>query len=740
MDAELERLRRENARLRKERDEILTGRNHFLSEIQKERTRNTEMSNQILALDSEKNDLARTNQELSEKLELALSAKTVADRALSKSKPRSSRARKQIIVISDDEEENSVQAKAEEMKVEAPSPTRAEERPPQEGPPPERSVLEESDNDDPFAQDFELLPQQDQLSGDDAVNGNRVDADMDETGSEAAMVVDPPPTNNDTKPTFSPSPSVDWKRGTKTSNEESGLITPQDALSSTPSDLEKHRLPAPRQSSRDTGSDYSTTSALSCRITRGPGSSSVSAKPLPRRSKPEPAKRTRGQESSEDEEEMDPSKDKPSVERTKTAAPRCKPQRATGVSDDSGPERPAAPPHNKLSEGNNGAFVQNPANVDVDVLEDEDFDTMDIDKSVREVSPDESDPPALPKPTKDKGKGRAPEPTKKDESKTAKSKSKKLPRDTDSEGEPEPTTSSKGKARARPPAKKQKQRDVSPEASDASQVRTKNLCRPLKAGNNSSGVQRWISGACIPCEDKPCKCVFGFYKGIDGNRRFSCDECLQRKVKCVKHPLAQGQLGFLPPSQDEFLQGPQEFLGCGEEEVPRSGAHLPQAEFLATPSRTTRIAGTATILQLSQTRIQDLEQGHKKMKKHIKQLELCLSVLEGEKVEKGKKKSKKDDKGKGKCVKVPLEPGQDEHLPTDQEEDLSGEESNVPAWTRQTSGASLNRARLDELEQKVEEQRKVIKKLIKKGKKHARDAEQLSGSPSKKSKKNKDKY
>ncbi|KAF9016329.1 hypothetical protein BDZ89DRAFT_1141521 [Hymenopellis radicata] len=217
-----------------------------------------------------------------------------------------------------------MESSVQEMKVEAPSPTCAEEQPPlpQEGYLPECSGLDESDNDDPFAHDFELLQrhhkqsvsrQLSSISEDDAldaprttgdlkrkrndeksantpsmevmdVNGNDVDADKDEP-SEEDMVVDPPPA----KPTFSesPSPSVDWKRGTKTSSEDSSLTTAQDALSLTPSDL----LPAPHQSSQDTGSDYSTTPALSCRVTRGPGSSAVSApifKPLPCRSKPEP--------------------------------------------------------------------------------------------------------------------------------------------------------------------------------------------------------------------------------------------------------------------------------------------------------------------------------------------------------------------------------------------------------------------------------------------------------------------
>ncbi len=123
------------------------------------------------------------------------------------------------------------------------------------------------------------------------INDKRVDDDKDEPESEEDMVVDPLPTSSTIpKPTFSLSPSVDWKRSTKTSSEESGPITPQDAPSFTPSYLEKRR-PAPRQSSQDTGSDYSTTPAPSYRVIRGPGSSSISApifKPPPRRSKPEP--------------------------------------------------------------------------------------------------------------------------------------------------------------------------------------------------------------------------------------------------------------------------------------------------------------------------------------------------------------------------------------------------------------------------------------------------------------------
>ncbi|KAF9001623.1 hypothetical protein BDZ89DRAFT_1081679 [Hymenopellis radicata] len=240
MDAELERLRRENARLKEDMNQIITERNQYLSQIQEERTskaelssRNTRMSNKLLALGSEINDLKRTNQDLSEKLELALAtadreptasrASTFSsDRAtpartsksiprvsvsaevptLSKSKPRSSRAtaRKKTIVISDDEDESSVQA----MKAEATSPTRAEEPPPQEGP----NGLEESDNDDPFAHDFELLQvdlapekqsaiSRSSVSGDDAVDALRTSGDLkrkhnDEEESEIEQSATPP--------------------------------------------------------------------------------------------------------------------------------------------------------------------------------------------------------------------------------------------------------------------------------------------------------------------------------------------------------------------------------------------------------------------------------------------------------------------------------------------------------------------------------------------------------------------
>ncbi|KAF9000339.1 hypothetical protein BDZ89DRAFT_1050952 [Hymenopellis radicata] len=156
-----------------------------------------------------------------------------------------------------------------------------------------------------------------------------------------------------------------------------------------------------------------------------------------------------------------------------------------------------------------------PAKVEVDIFDDEDF--MEVDELVRDESPDESDPPPPTKSSKDKGKGRATEPNKKDKSKATKSKTKKRPRVTGSESEPGMAASAKGKAGARPPAKKQKQRDTSPETSDAARVRKKNPCRPLVAGNNSTGVYRWISGTCRPCERKQSKCVFGFYKGIEGH-------------------------------------------------------------------------------------------------------------------------------------------------------------------------------------------------------------------------------
>ncbi len=82
MDIELERLRLEIARVKKDRDQILKERNQYLSQVQYERTskaelssKNTEMSNELLARDSEISDLKRTNQDLVEQLELALSVK-----------------------------------------------------------------------------------------------------------------------------------------------------------------------------------------------------------------------------------------------------------------------------------------------------------------------------------------------------------------------------------------------------------------------------------------------------------------------------------------------------------------------------------------------------------------------------------------------------------------------------------------------------------------------------------------
>ncbi|KAF8900566.1 hypothetical protein CPB85DRAFT_157339 [Mucidula mucida] len=78
MDAKLEQLRKmENARLKKDRDQIITERNRYLAQKAELSSKDTEMSNQVLALESEINDLKRTNQDLTENLELAL---TTADR------------------------------------------------------------------------------------------------------------------------------------------------------------------------------------------------------------------------------------------------------------------------------------------------------------------------------------------------------------------------------------------------------------------------------------------------------------------------------------------------------------------------------------------------------------------------------------------------------------------------------------------------------------------------------------
>ncbi|KAF9002409.1 hypothetical protein BDZ89DRAFT_1169746, partial [Hymenopellis radicata] len=201
MDPELEGLRREILRVKKDRDQVLEERNQYLSQVQHERTskaelssKNTELSNTLLARDSEISDLKRTNQDLSEQLELALSVKVEGDRkpTLSrtstrsplratpaksrgiprmsvsvevpippKSKASSSRtatAPEPPIVVSDDEEDASIKPKGE-----ASSPIRGE-KPAGEDLPPGPSSLEASDNDDPFADDFELLQKDQTLS------------------------------------------------------------------------------------------------------------------------------------------------------------------------------------------------------------------------------------------------------------------------------------------------------------------------------------------------------------------------------------------------------------------------------------------------------------------------------------------------------------------------------------------------------------------------------------------------
>ncbi|KAF8900559.1 hypothetical protein CPB85DRAFT_1256617 [Mucidula mucida] len=131
MDAELELLLLENARLRKYKDQILTERNQHLSQFQQERTRNTEMSNNLLALNSAINDLKRTNQDLSERLQRAESAKA-SRTSLQKG-----------------------------MKVEAPSPTLAEEQPTLQEETEHRSLDENDSDADPFTNDFKLLQQED---------------------------------------------------------------------------------------------------------------------------------------------------------------------------------------------------------------------------------------------------------------------------------------------------------------------------------------------------------------------------------------------------------------------------------------------------------------------------------------------------------------------------------------------------------------------------------------------------
>ncbi|KAF8991810.1 hypothetical protein BDZ89DRAFT_1086487 [Hymenopellis radicata] len=185
MDAELKRLRLEIERLEKNQDQILKERNQYLSQVQHERTRKAELSNQLLTRDSEINDLKRTNQDLSEQLELALSTlsrtstrsplratpakpRRIPRMSVSvevtippKSKASSSRtaiAPEPPIVVSDDEEDASVKPKGE-----ASSPIRGE-KPAGEDLPPGPSSLEASDNDDPFADDFELLQKDQTLS------------------------------------------------------------------------------------------------------------------------------------------------------------------------------------------------------------------------------------------------------------------------------------------------------------------------------------------------------------------------------------------------------------------------------------------------------------------------------------------------------------------------------------------------------------------------------------------------
>lgn len=75
MADDLDRLRLENARLKNDRDQIISERNEYLSQFQQERLKNADISNQLLAVVSEKNDLKRMNDDLREELNAVLAEK-----------------------------------------------------------------------------------------------------------------------------------------------------------------------------------------------------------------------------------------------------------------------------------------------------------------------------------------------------------------------------------------------------------------------------------------------------------------------------------------------------------------------------------------------------------------------------------------------------------------------------------------------------------------------------------------
>ncbi|KAF8997364.1 hypothetical protein BDZ89DRAFT_1143457 [Hymenopellis radicata] len=120
--------------------------------------------------------------------------------------------------------------------------------------------------------------------------------------------------------------------------------------------------------------------------------------------------------------------------------------------------------------------------------------------------------------------------------------------DTEDESTPSPPSKGKGKAEAAPKA--------APKAATKGVTVAKTRkyeprANKISTGNNSTAVQRWINGICIPCSKKNTKCIFRYAKS--GARKHCCEECLRRKIKCTKEPLGTDDEEHLPSDQDTDL-------------------------------------------------------------------------------------------------------------------------------------------------------------------------------------------
>ncbi|KAF8994313.1 hypothetical protein BDZ89DRAFT_1053358 [Hymenopellis radicata] len=144
--------------------------------------------------------------------------------------------------------------------------------------------------------------------------------------------------------------------------------------------------------------------------------------------------------------------------------------------------------------------------------------------------------------------------------------------DTEDESTPSPPSKGKGKAKAAPKAATKgvtvavvipRTKRARPSSSDSSDDESDAAPKPKKTrkyeprankistGNNSTAVQRWINGICIPCSKKNTKCIFRYAKS--GARKHCCEECLRRKIKCTKEPLGTDDEEHLPSDQDTDL-------------------------------------------------------------------------------------------------------------------------------------------------------------------------------------------